>query len=106
MTFTDVGIIGAGPAGVFTALSIRDFYNVNVTIFDWQNPLTTLFPTGGGRCNFSYFETDIKTFASYYPRGSKFLLSVFLYLFFLLFRKYMRSSFSIHRIAYVANRFP
>ena len=77
MTFTDVGIIGAGPAGVFTALSIRDFYNVNVTIFDWQNPLTTLFPTGGGRCNFSYFETDIKTFASYYPRGSKFLLSVF-----------------------------
>lgn len=75
--FTDVGIIGAGPAGVFSALSICDFYNVNVTIFDWQDPLTTLFPTGGGRCNFSFFETDVRTFASYYPRGSKFLLSVF-----------------------------
>ena len=74
---TDVGIIGAGPAGVFAALSVRDFYNVNVTVFDWQDALTTLLPTGGGRCNFSYFETDNKTFASYYPRGSKFLLSVF-----------------------------
>lgn len=73
---SEVGIIGAGPAGVFAALSVNDFYNVNVTIFDWQDPLKTLLPTGGGRCNFSYFETDNKTFASYYPRGSKFLLSV------------------------------
>lgn len=73
---TDIGIIGAGPAGVFAALSVRDFYNVNVTVFDWQEPLKTLLPTGGGRCNFSFFETDNKTFASYYPRGSKFLLSI------------------------------
>lgn len=71
-----VGIVGAGPAGVFAALSVRDFYNADVTVFDWQEPLTTLLPTGGGRCNFSYFETDVKTFAGYYPRGSKFLLSV------------------------------
>ena len=69
---TDVGIIGAGPAGVFAALSVRDFYNVNVTVFDWQDALTTLLPTGGGRCNFSYFETDNKTFGKvgqrYYKR--------------------------------------
>ena len=72
----NVGIIGAGPAGVFAALSVRDFYNADVTVFDWQDPLTTLLPTGGGRCNFSYFETDIRTFASYYPRGSKFMISI------------------------------
>lgn len=77
MNSNQIGIIGAGPAGVFAAISIRDFYNADVTIFDWQEPLTTLLPTGGGRCNFSYFETDMKTFAGYYPRGSKFLLSVF-----------------------------
>jgi len=72
---SSVGIVGAGPAGVFAALSVRDFFNADVVVFDWQEPLTTLFPTGGGRCNFSYFETDVKTFAGYYPRGSKFLLS-------------------------------
>lgn len=77
MNYNEVGIIGAGPAGVFAAISVRDFFNVDVTIFDWQEPLTTLLPTGGGRCNFSYFETDIKTFSGYYPRGGKFLLSVF-----------------------------
>ncbi len=72
----EIGIIGAGPAGVFAALSVKETNeNTEVTVFDWQEPLTTLLPTGGGRCNFSYFETDIKTFASYYPRGSKFILS-------------------------------
>lgn len=76
MSDLSVGIVGAGPAGVFAALSVQDFYNADVTVFDWQEPLTTLFPTGGGRCNFSYFETDNKTFAGYYPRGSKFMLSV------------------------------
>ncbi|MCR5261691.1 MAG: aminoacetone oxidase family FAD-binding enzyme [Candidatus Gastranaerophilales bacterium] len=76
MALHNVGIVGAGPAGVFAALSVCDFYNASVTVFDWQEPLKTLFPTGGGRCNFSYFETDNRTFASYYPRGSKFMLSV------------------------------
>ncbi len=70
-----VGVVGAGPAGVFAALSVRDYHNADVVVFDWQEPLTTLFPTGGGRCNFSYFETDVKTFSGYYPRGAKFLLS-------------------------------
>lgn len=77
MSLPKVGIIGAGPAGVFAALSVCDFFQTEVLVLDWQEPLKTLLPTGGGRCNFSYFETDIKTFASYYPRGSKFLLSVF-----------------------------
>lgn len=77
MSLHKVGIIGAGPAGVFAALSVCDFYSdAEVTVFDWQEPLTTLLPTGGGRCNFSFFETDIRTFAGYYPRGSKFMLPV------------------------------
>ncbi len=76
MSLTRVGIIGAGPAGVFTALSVNDFGSADVTVFDYQEPLKTLLPTGGGRCNFSHFETDIKTFAGFYPRGAKFMLSV------------------------------
>jgi hypothetical protein len=70
-----VCIVGAGPAGVFSALTIRDYFNADVVVFDEKEPLETLIPTGGGRCNFSYFETDIKSFADYYPRGAKFLLS-------------------------------
>ena len=76
MKYKEVGIIGGGPAGIFAALSVRDFYNVDVTVIDFKKHLSTLLPTGGGRCNFSHFETDIKTFAGFYPRGAKFMLSV------------------------------
>lgn len=75
MKYKEVGIIGGGPAGIFAALSVRDFYNVDVTVFDVREHLSTLLPTGGGRCNLSYFDTDVLSFAKNYPRGEKFLLS-------------------------------
>ena len=46
-------------------------------IFEKNSPLKTLLPTGGGRCNLAHAEFDLKELASNYPRGEKFLYSVF-----------------------------
>lgn len=75
--YADVGIIGAGPAGVFAAMNIVDMSDLKVCVFDAKQPLSTLLPTGGGKCNLSYYEPDIGEFVLNYPRGAKFLYSVF-----------------------------
>ena len=49
----------------------------SVTLFDKGSPLRTLLPTGGGRCNLAHAEFDFKELAKNYPRGEKFLYSVF-----------------------------
>ena len=49
----------------------------NLTIFDKGAPLRTLLPTGGGRCNLAHAEYDFRELAKNYPRGEKFLYSVF-----------------------------
>lgn len=69
----DVGVIGAGPAGCVFAC----FSNENVVLFEKDIPLKTLLCTGGGRCNLAYAEYDLKSLASNYPRGEKFLYSIF-----------------------------
>ena len=53
------------------------FTNFNISIFDKSQALRTILPTGGGRCNLTNSINDIKEFASNYPRGEKFLYSVF-----------------------------
>ncbi len=70
-----VAIIGAGPAGCICAYYLQDCYEV--TMFDFGNPLRTLLPTGGGRCNLAYAEYDFRELVKFYPRGEKFLYSVF-----------------------------
>ena len=73
-----VAIIGAGPAGCMCAYFALQNQNVSeVTLFDFKPPLYTLLPTGGGRCNLAYAEYDFKELAKFYPRGEKFLYSVF-----------------------------
>lgn len=75
---TKIAIIGAGAAGVFCALQILEQNkNVEITFFEKNEPLKSLLPTGGGRCNLSYFENDTYELAKNYPRGEKFLYSVF-----------------------------
>ncbi|MBR6098285.1 aminoacetone oxidase family FAD-binding enzyme [bacterium] len=74
-SISKIGIIGGGPAGCFCAYQLQN--NFEVTVFDYKKPLTTLLPTGGGRCNFTHYEFDVKELASNYPRGEKFLYSVF-----------------------------
>ena len=76
MTFKEkIAIIGAGPAGCISAYFASK--TADVTLFDFAKPLTTLLYTGGGRCNLAYAEYDFKELAKFYPRGEKFLYSVF-----------------------------
>lgn len=70
-----IGIIGGGPAGIMTAALLGKKYDI--TIFDPKPLLATILPTGGGKCNLSFNEYDFKEFAKNYPRGEKFLYSIF-----------------------------
>lgn len=71
-----IAIIGGGPAGCAAAKFLSDF-GFEVTLFDKGNFLRTLLPTGGGRCNLAHAEYDFKQLAKNYPRGEKFLYSLF-----------------------------
>ena len=70
-----IAIIGTGPAGCMCAYFAQK--HAEVTLFDSKSPLHTLLYTGGGRCNLAYAEYDFKELAKFYPRGEKFLYSVF-----------------------------
>lgn len=71
-----IAIIGAGPAGCMCGYFASQSNN-DVTFFDFAQPLHTLLYTGGGRCNLAYAGYDFKELAKFYPRGEKFLYSVF-----------------------------
>ena len=75
-TKNQIGIIGAGASGCVCAYFLLKA-GLEVTIFDYGSPLRTLLPTGGGRCNLAHAEYDFKALAGNYPRGEKFLYSVF-----------------------------
>ena len=76
-TYKNIAVIGLGAAGgLVSVLLSKNPYN-RVVGFDTKEPFSTLLPTGGGRCNLTYNEEDIREFAKNYPRGEKFLLSVF-----------------------------
>lgn len=68
-------IIGAGPAGCMCAYFASQ--TNEVTLFDKSEPLKTLLYTGGGRCNLAYAEYNFKNLVKFYPRGEKFLYSIF-----------------------------
>ena len=70
-----IGIIGGGPAGCFCAYQLQNF--CDVTVFEMAVPLKTLLVTGGGRCNLAHAEYNFKELAKFYPRGEKFLYSIF-----------------------------
>ncbi|MBR1776460.1 aminoacetone oxidase family FAD-binding enzyme [bacterium] len=74
--FKSVGIVGGGAAGCLCAYFLVKS-GISVTIFDHNPLLITLLPTGGGRCNLAHAEFDFKELAKNYPRGEKFLYSVF-----------------------------
>lgn len=70
-----VAIIGGGPAGCICAYFLQNEFEV--TVFEKNSPLKTILPTGGGRCNLCHAEFDFRELAKNYPRGEKFLYSVF-----------------------------
>ena len=71
-----VAVIGGGASGCICAYFLQNA-GIDVTIFDKGTQLRTLLPTGGGRCNLAHAEYDFKELAKNYPRGEKFLYSVF-----------------------------
>ena len=71
-----IAIIGAGASGCMCAYFLLK-NGFEVTLFDKGVPLRTLLPTGGGRCNLAHSIFDFKDLAKNYPRGEKFLYSIF-----------------------------
>lgn len=71
-----IAVIGSGAAGCLCAYFLLKS-GLDVTLFDKNPPLLTLLPTGGGRCNLAYAEFNPKELPHNYPRGEKFLYSVF-----------------------------
>ena len=74
--YKNIAIIGAGASGCLCAYFLLQA-GFEVTLFDKASPLRTLLPTGGGRCNLAHAEYDFKELAKNYPRGEKFLYSIF-----------------------------
>lgn len=74
-----IAVIGGGPAGVFAAIIAKQlsYTELQIDIYDKHASLNTILPTGGGRCNFANSTFDVKELAKNYPRGEKFLYSVF-----------------------------
>lgn len=71
------GVIGCGAAGGMVSVLVSKNPFCHVTAFDEKDPFLTLLPTGGGRCNITYNEPEVRVFVKNYPRGEKFLISVF-----------------------------
>jgi len=75
MTKRKIAVIGGGPAGFFAAINAAE--SAQVDIYEKNVPLKTILWTGNGRCNLSNNIADFKELASHYPRGEKFLYSIF-----------------------------
>ena len=72
-----IAIIGGGPAGCICAKFLQNFGFKEINIFDFGTPLRTILPTGGGRCNITHAIYDFRDLTKNYPRGEKFLYSIF-----------------------------
>ena len=74
-----IAVIGGGAAGFFAAIRVKECYpEADVTIFEKSKKiLAKVKISGGGRCNVTNSETNIKTLAKAYPRGEKFLRKAF-----------------------------
>jgi len=74
-----VAVIGGGAAGFFAAIRVKEVHpDADVTIFEKSKKiLAKVKISGGGRCNVTNSETNIKTLSQAYPRGEKFLRKAF-----------------------------
>ena len=69
----DVMVIGAGAAGVFSAINIKTFHpQLRVAILEkTHQSLSKVKVSGGGRCNVTHACFDPKELIKFYPRGTK-----------------------------------
>ncbi len=75
----DLAVIGGGAAGFLAAVSAAEAAPgcLAILILDGGEPLAKLLLTGGGRCNLTNATFDPRALAANYPRGERFLRSVF-----------------------------
>lgn len=77
MTTYDFIIIGGGPAGMMAAISAAED-GKKVLLLEKNSHLgKKLLITGGGRCNVTNSEFDIRKFLAHYKESDKFLFSAF-----------------------------
>ena len=74
-----VGIIGGGASGFFCAIRLKERNpNLDVTILEGSKKvLQKVKISGGGRCNVTNIEPDLKTLSKQYPRGENRLKKLF-----------------------------
>ncbi len=74
-----IAIIGAGAAGFFTAINLRELTSdVSVTIYESSSKvLSKVYVSGGGRCNLTNSFEEIKSLSTVYPRGEKLMKGAF-----------------------------
>lgn len=73
-----LAIIGGGPAGFMAAVNAaKNAESLQVDIYEKSSPLKTVLYTGNGRCNLGNNIYDFKELARNFPRGEKFLYSIF-----------------------------
>src|SRR3989344_2739514 len=73
----DVAVIGAGPAGMMAAGRAAEMGASAILLEKNISPGKKLLITGGGRCNVTNAEPDIKKLLAKYKSGGKFLASPF-----------------------------
>lgn len=79
MKTIDLGIIGAGAAGVFCAVNTAlNAPTANIVIYEaTQSPLAKVRISGGGRCNVTHNCFEPASLVLNYPRGAQELRSAF-----------------------------
>lgn len=76
-TIWDVCVIGAGPAGMMAA-GHTAMQGASVILLEKNSrPGEKLLITGGGRCNVTNYELDVRTFLKKYKDNDKYLFSAF-----------------------------
>ncbi len=75
----NIAIIGGGAAGFFAAISAKTAQpNAAVTVFEKAGRvLAKVGVSGGGRCNLTNGEPNLREFVKNYPRGNRELLGAF-----------------------------
>lgn len=74
-----IAIIGGGAAGFFAAINCATQYpDYQIVIFEKTNQvLSKVKVSGGGRCNVTHACFQVNQLVKFYPRGEKFLKTVF-----------------------------
>jgi predicted Rossmann fold flavoprotein len=76
----DIVIIGGGAAGFFSAIQACELAKKKLKILILESSpqcLQKVKVSGGGRCNVTHHFSGVQRFVESYPRGEKFLLTLF-----------------------------